>query len=88
MKKVRVEKIDNYDYTLIDFNNNVYEKNIEFYSNFKPMVGDIIYISENILNEVNLYAFDEIYVPSNVDINDIIKVVHDNKEYYFQRIYG
>lgn len=88
MKKVKVEKIDNYDYTLIDFNNNVYEKNIEFYSNFKPMVGDIIYISENILNEVNLYAFDEIYVPSNVDINDIIKVVHDDKEYFFQRVYG
>lgn len=88
MKKVKVVKIDNYDYTLVDFDNNIYEKNIEFYSSIKPSVGDIIYISESILNEVNLYAFDMLYTTSNVEIDDVIKLVHNKEEYYFQRVYG
>ena len=88
MKKVKVEKINNYDYTLVDFDNKKYEKNIEFYSSVKPIEGDIIYLSESILNEVNLYAFDILYTTSNVDIDDVIKLVHDGEEYYFQRIYG
>ena len=52
MKKVSIEKVDNYDYTLIDLDNNIYELNIEFYSKFKPEIGDTLYMSEKILNEV------------------------------------
>ena len=88
MKKIIIEKIDNYDYTLVDKDGNYYIKNIEFYSKYKPVIGDIIYLSDNILNEINLYAFDEVYKNNNVDIDDIIKVIHNDEEYYFQRRYG
>ena len=88
MKKVIIKDIDNYVYTLIDETKNVYNKNIEFYSDYKPMVGDIIYLSENILYIDNLYAFDDSIDAFNNSIDDIIKIIHDDKEYYFQRKYG
>ena len=46
MKKVVIKEINNYDYTLVDSNNKVYIKNIEFYSEYKPVVGDIIYLED------------------------------------------
>ena len=88
MKKVVVKDIKEYDYTLEDNEENVYVKNIEFYSDYKPMVNDIIYLDEKILDEVNLYAFDEIYDTKNVKLEDMIKVIHGDKEYYFQRRFG
>ena len=88
MKKVMVKEINGYDYTLIDTNNNSYIKNIEFYSNYKPVVGDVIYFDDSIMEEINLYAFDEIYDTNNIDMKDMIKIVHNDKEYYFQRRYG
>ncbi len=87
MKKVVIKEINNYDYLLID-NNHEYLLNIEFYSKYQPQKNDIIYIPDNILYEKNLYAFDEIYDTQNIDIDDIIKIVHGNDEYYFQRKYG
>ena len=33
-------------------------------------------------------AFDEIYDRTNYELVDMIKVIHDDKEYYFQRRYG
>ena len=88
MKKVVIKDIKGYDYTLVDNEDNTYIKNIEFYSDYKPMVNDIIYISEKILEEVNLYSFDYIYDTKNVNLEDMIKVVHEDKEYYFQRRFG
>ena len=88
MKKVIVKRIENYNYTMVDTNNNVYIKNIEFYSKYKPVVDDVIYFDDKILNEDNLYAFDEIHDQIHVEMEDMIKIVHDDKEYYFQRIYG
>ena len=88
MKKLIIKEINNYDYTLIDQDNNVYVKNIEFYSKYKPQVNDMIYVDDSIINEVNLYTFDEVYNTRNIDIKDIIKVVSNDKEYYFQRRYG
>ena len=88
MKTVIIKRIDDYDYTLIGKDNTVYIKNIEFYSNYKPNVGDIIYLDDKILIENNLYAFDEIYETKNISKEDIIKVVSNDKEYYFQRRFG
>ena len=88
MKKLIIKEINNYDYTLMDQDNNVYNKNIEFYSKYKPQVNDIVYLDDSILEEVNLYAYDEVYGIRDIDIIDIIKVVSNNKEYYFQRRYG
>lgn len=88
MKKVVIKEINNYDYTLVDSNNKVYIKNIEFYSEYKPVVGDIIYLDDGILNTTNIYSFDEIYDTSKVKMEDIIKVISKDKEYYFQRSFG
>ena len=88
MKKLIIKEINNYDYTLIDEKGNIYNKNIEFYSEYKPQINDIIYVDDSIINEVNLYAFDEVYDTRNIDIKDIIKIVSNDKEYYFQRRYG
>ena len=88
MKKLVIKEINNYDYILIDESNKKYVINIEFYSKYKPQVNDILYVDDSIVKEVNLYAYDEIYDTRNVDIKDIIKVVSNKKEYYFQRRYG
>jgi hypothetical protein len=88
VKKTIIKEINKYDYTLVDNQNNEYVINIEFYSNYKPQLGDVIYFDDIIINETNLYAFDEVYDTKNIDIKDIIKVVHEDKEYYFQRRYG
>ena len=87
MKKMIIQNIVNYDYTLID-NNSIYVLNIEFYSKNKPNIGDIIYISEKLLNEKNLFAFDEVYDNKNILLDDVIRVIHNNESFYFQRIYG
>ena len=88
MQKLIIKEINNYDYILIDENNKKYVINIEFYSKYKPQVNDIVYLDDSILEEVNLYAYDEVYGIRDIDIIDIIKVVSNNKEYYFQRRYG
>ncbi len=88
MHKVIIQEIDNYDYIVIDETGINYRLNIEFYSNYKPQVNDIIYVDDSILKETNLYAFDEIYDKKNIDLKDFIKVVNNDKEYYFQRRYG
>ena len=88
MIKVIIRKINNFDYTLVDESGITYTINIEFYSNYKPVVGDIIYLSKEILINKNLYSFDEVYNTNNIDIIDVIKVVHQDNSYYFQRIYG
>ena len=87
MRKVIIKEIDEYDYTLID-NDKTYVLNIEFYSKYKPVVGDIIYLADDIIENNNLYAFDEIYDTSNCNLDDMIKVIHEDKVYYFQRRYG
>ena len=88
MRRVIIEEISGYNYTLVDNNDKTYVLNIEFYSKYKPMVNDVIYISEKILEENNLFAFDEIYDTSNINLNDMIKIVHGKDEYYFQRRFG
>ena len=88
MKKLIIQKINNYDYLVVDEKEINYNLNIEFYSKYKPQVNDIIYVDDSILNEVNLYAFDEVYDTMNINIEDFIKVVSNGKEYYFQRRYG
>ena len=88
MKKLKIKAINNYDYTLIDENEKIYRLNIEFYSKYKPQVNDILYVDDIVIEETNLYAYDEIYDVTNYDLKDIIKIVSNDKAYYFQRRYG
>ena len=85
MKKVKVTNIDNYLITLEDINKKQYIRNIEFYD-IKINVGDIIYISDDVLNEENLYTYGPIQ--EDATMNDLIKIVKEDKEVYLQRYYG
>ena len=88
MKKVIIKEINDYNYTLVDSDNNKYIKNMEFYSTYKPVINDVIYLDEKILREINLFAFDELYAIDKIKLENYIKVVHEDKEYYFQRRFG
>ena len=88
MRKLVVQKVEQYDYSLVDENGVVYQLNIEFYTKYKPKINDIVYVDEKLLEEVNLYAFGELEKTGNIEEKDIIKVVNKENEYYFQRVYG
>ena len=88
MQKLLIQKINEYDYILINEKKEEIQLNIEFYSKYKPQVNDVIYVDDSILKETNLYTFGEITAARNIDIKDIVKVISNGKEYYFQRIYG
>lgn len=88
MKKLIIQKINGYNYIVIDEKGTNYRLNVEFYSKYKPQVNDIIYVDDSIVKEVNLYTFDEVHDTKNIYIEDFIKVVSNDKEYYFQRRYG
>lgn len=86
MKKVQILEIeDNYLYTLRDNGNKIYKKNIEFYDT-EVSIGDYIYLDDQILNEVNIFAYGPII--ENNEVEDLIKLIHNGKEIYLQRYYG
>lgn len=86
MKKVQILEIeDNYLYTLRDNDNKIYKKNIEFYDT-EVNVGDSIYLDDQILKEVNIFAYGPII--ENNEVEDLIKLINNGKEIYLQRYYG
>ena len=78
MKKLVIQKVDHYNYLLVDDNKEEYNLNIEFYSNYKPQVKDIVYVDEKILRETNLFAFGDISKDEEVNPKDIMKVANIN----------
>ena len=88
MKKCMIQEVDNYDFIITDEKGVVHRLNIEFYSEYKPQVNDILYIDDSVLKEVNLYAYEEINDTDNIDIKDVIKVLSSGKYYYYKRVYG
>lgn len=87
MQKVVIKEIHDNNYILVN-KNEKYIKNIEFVSEYKPKVNDIIYLSEEILNEINLFLFTELNNHSNINEKDLIKIISGENEYYFIRQYG
>lgn len=86
MKKALVTNIeDTYFYTLLDENKNEYKKNFEFYDT-TVNIGDYIYLDDSILKEENMYTYGPII--ENNEIEDLIKIIHNDKEIYLQRYYG
>lgn len=89
MEKLKVITISNNDYVLIDNNKKKYKLNMIFEDTEQLKIGDYIYISNNILTELNIFTFGPInYLDNNITTNDLIKVITLNKEYYLQRYYG
>jgi len=91
MKKVIIDKIDGYSYTLKD-DNNIYQLNIEVYGlDFNLEVGDIIGINEKHLKG-RVLAFGPLNEEYGKDIltnkDEIIVIIKGNKNYYLKRFYG
>ena len=90
MKRLKIVKKEEYNYTLEDENLNKYTKAINFYDTRKPVVGDIIYIPEVVLKEKNIFSYGLIK-NEEVDIfnpDDLIKIKTESEEYYLKRLYG
>ena len=95
MKKLEINKIDNYVYELKDIYNKIYHFNIEFYNLEKKVkVGDYIYMNEKLLQEeycmLNFDVLDNKFgreIKINED-EDIIVLQIDNEKIYLKRIYG
>lgn len=97
MKKVEIDKIDNYIYTLKDMDSyldKLYNLNIEFLNiTFEVKVNDIIYINDKLLKGNEMLTYGE---TKEISINDIDKIdsnenivlIHENKIYKLDRIYG
>ena len=87
MKKVKITNINNYVVTFKDTDDKEYKKNIEF-QDTEISEGDIIYISEEILDEDNIYTYGPLTNLENIELDDVIKIIKDDKEIYLQRYYG
>ena len=91
MIKLLIKSIEPYAYILSD-NTKEYRVHLEFLGlEKKPEVGDYLYLSENMINELNNYTFGligGIYAKKKDIKDDIIKVVGKDYEYYLQRYYG
>lgn len=87
VKLVVVDKEFN-DYTLRDDHNREYIVNIKFYIDEEIKVGNILYLPNSVLEEVNSYAYGPIREESKKEEDDLIKVITDKKELYLERYYG
>lgn len=86
MKLLTIINIDNYNYTLKDEYNNIYNLNIEIYDN-ELKVNDLIHISDRLIKENTLLSFGPIKKEiSNKE--DLLVVFRNNKKYYLERYYG
>ena len=95
MKKLEINKIDNYQYELKDMNDKIYHFNIEFYNLEKELkIGDYIYISEKLLQEkYSVLSFDTLDSKYGRNIEteedeDLAILLIDNKKIYLKRVYG
>ena len=95
MKKLKINKIDNYQYELKDMNDKIYHFNIEFYNLEKELkIEDYIYISEKLLQEkYSVLSFDTLDSKYGRNIEteedeDLAILLIDNEKIYLKRVYG
>lgn len=100
MKKLKIDKIDGYNYVLIEeFSQKIYIFSIEFYDMVEsPKENDFIYIHENLLDKnYPEYSTDYCFGALNSDCgrdliednqDQIIIVVINHKKIYLQRLFG
>ena len=94
MKKLEIVKIDNYNYTLKDSQDNTYELNLEFYNlTQKPQIGEYIFMNEALLKSNIPLSFDVLnskygkYITDSHD-EDLIVLIIDNEKICLKRVYG
>ena len=94
MIKCVIEKVEDYNYTIRDIENEMHILNMDFYGlEKKPSVGDCLYIKEELLNsQVPLYF--EVMPNLNKDAflllneKEFLLLIIENQEYYLKRVYG
>jgi hypothetical protein len=86
MKKVTIKNINECSFELEDESGNKYIKDFIFYVE-QPKENDIMLIPENILEEINIFNFGQVD-ETNLNKEELVKVITQEKEYYIQRIYG
>lgn len=86
MKKVTIKNINGCSYKLEDESGNTYIKDFILYVE-QPKENDIMLIPENILKETNIFNFGQVD-ETNINKEELVKVITQEKEYYIQRIYG
>ena len=89
MIKLRIIKSDEYsNYVLEDNDNKKYEVNINFMGIDKPSIGTIIYIQEEVLKENVSLNYGLVDNTFNINENELIVLVNNDKKTYLQRFYG
>ena len=89
MKKLIIKNKDEYsNYILKDNENNVYEANINFIDIELPTVGTYVYMPEEVLKEKISLNYGLIEDTTNIDEDELITIIQNDKKIYLQRFYG
>ena len=89
MKKLFIKSKDEYsNYILEDNKNNIYEANINFIDIESPIIGTYIFIPEKVLEEKVSLNYGKIEDITNINEDELIIIIQNNKKLYLQRFYG
>lgn len=89
MKKLLIKNKDEYsNYILEDDKKSVYEVNMNYIDVELPTIGSYIYIPEKVLNEKVSLNYGIIQDTTNIDEDELIMIIQNNKKVYLQRFYG
>ncbi len=94
MIKCVIEKVEDYNYSIRDIENEMHILNMDFYGlKKKPSVGDCLYIKKELLNaQVPLYfeVMPSLNKEAFLRLNEkeFLLLIIENQEYYLRRVYG
>ena len=89
MKKLIVKSKDEYsNYILEDNKNNIYEVNINFIDVELPTIGSYLYIPEKVLKERVSLNYGLIKDTTNINEDELITIIQNEKKLHLQRFYG
>ena len=88
MIKLLMKSKDEYCNYVFENNNKTYELNINFMDIELPVVGDYIYMPENVLKEKVSLNYGLIDSIDNLNEDELVLLVNNNKKVYLQRYYG
>jgi len=88
MIKLVMKSKDEYCNYILEGNDKIYDVNINFMGVELPVVGDYIYISEKVLKEKVSLNYGLIDNENNINENELMILVNNNKKIYLQRYYG
>ena len=89
MKKLIIKNKDEYsNYVLEDNKNTIYEVNINFINIELPNIGSYLYIPEKVLEEKVSLNYGIIEDTANINEDELIAIIQNDKKIYLQRFYG